>query len=131
MKRNLLNLPIFVATALLLIVAACTNKNEAEKETVSAGSGMPNPYEKAKIETQIFKVDSIEGNGTRGWGYNILIDGRLYIHQPNIPAVMGNAGFSSEEKAAKAGSFIVYKIRNNILPPSVTPEELDSLGVLN
>ena len=44
---------------------------------------------------------------------------------------MGNAGFSSEEKAAKAGSFIVYKIRNNILPPSVTPEELDSLGVLN
>lgn len=81
MKRNLLNLPIFVATALLLIVAACTNKNEAEKETVSAGSGMPNPYEKAKIETQIFKVDSIEGNGTRGWGYNILIDGRL-LHSP-------------------------------------------------
>lgn len=117
--------------SLALVIVSCSNTEKPEKASVSAENGMPNPYEKAKIETQIFKVDSIEGNGTRGWGYNILIDGRLYIHQPNIPAVMGNAGFSSEEKASKAGSFIVYKIRNNILPPSVTPEELDSLGVLN
>lgn len=131
MKKNVITLRIIAALSLVLIVAACNNSEKPEKETVSTDTGMPNPYEKANIETQVFKVDSIEGNGTRGWGYNILIDGRLYIHQPNIPAVMGNAGFSSEEKAAKAGSFIVYKIKNNILPPSVTPEELDSLGVLN
>lgn len=131
MKKNVITFRIITLLSLLLTFVACSNNEKPQKETISADAGMPNPYEKAKIETQIFKVDSIEGNGTRGWGYNILIDGRLYIHQPNIPAVMGNAGFSSEEKAAKAGSFIVYKIRNNVLPPSVTPEELDSLGVLN
>ena len=30
-----------------------------------------------------------------------------------------------------AGEFVIQKIKNNILPPSVTPEELDSLGVLD
>ena len=59
-----------------------------------------------------------------------MIDGKIYIHQPNIPAIMGNNGFSSEEQARAAGEFIVSKIMKNILPPSVTAEELDSLGLL-
>jgi hypothetical protein len=44
---------------------------------------------------------------------------------------MGNNGFSSEEKAMITGEFIISKIKNNIYPPAVTPEELDSLGVLD
>ena len=65
-----------------------------------------------------------------GWGYDIFVDGKKYIHQEQIPSVPGTKGFKSEEKARKAAEFIIYKIRNNIMPPSVTPEELDSLGVL-
>jgi hypothetical protein len=65
-----------------------------------------------------------------GWGYDIFANGKLYIHQPNIPAVSGNDGFKSEADAKRAGEFVAYKIRNNIMPPSVTPEELDSLGVI-
>lgn len=90
-----------------------------------------NPYEDREIVVEVFKIDSVEQTGSRGWGYDILVDGQIYIHQPNVPAVMGNNGFSSEEKAREAGEFVIYKIRNNILPPSVTPEELDSLGVLD
>lgn len=90
-----------------------------------------NPYEDSEITVEVFKIDSVEQTGSRGWGYDILVDGKIYIHQPNVPAVMGNNGFSSEEKAREAGEFVIYKIRNNILPPSVSPEELDSLGVLD
>jgi hypothetical protein len=89
------------------------------------------PYENSEITVEPFKVDSMENNGSSGWGYNILIDGKLYIHQPNIPAIMGNNGFSSEEKAREAGEFIVEKIRKKILPPSVTAEELESRGLLD
>ena len=63
------------------------------------------------------------------WGYDIFIDEKLYIHQPTIPSVPGNNGFKTEADAKKGGEFVAYKIRNHIMPPSVTPEELDSLGV--
>ncbi|HMJ46009.1 MAG TPA: DUF4907 domain-containing protein [Ferruginibacter sp.] len=66
---------------------------------------------------------------TKGWGYDIYNEGRLYIHQPHIPAVPGNNGFRSQQNAEKAGNFAVYKIRHNIMPPTISVHELDSLKV--
>ena len=84
------------------------------------------PYEKSDIEIKTFKVDP-PGSG---YGYDISIDKHSYLHQPNIPAVPGNNGFSSEEKARKVAVLVEYKIRHNIMPPTIDPKELDSLGVL-
>ena len=55
----------------------------------------------------------------------------MIINQPHIPSIQGNKAFSSRFKAAIAAQFILDKINNNIFPPSISPEELDSLGVLN
>ena len=119
---------------MLLAMISCDQKNaDAEKTPkpqVAASNGF-NPYENANLSVEVFKIDSIDHNGTRGWGYDIMVDGKIYIHQPNIPAIMGNNGFSSEENAQEAGEYIIQKLKNNIVPPSVTPEELDSLGVLD
>ncbi len=117
----------------IMIVAGCQQQNESEKTqsgTTQAAPGF-NQYKDSDLTVEVFKVDSIEHNGSRGWGYDIMVNGEIHIHQPNIPAVMGNNGFSSEEKARVAGEFVIQKIKNNILPPSVTPEELDSIGVLD
>jgi len=85
-----------------------------------------NPYEKSDIEIKTFKVDP----PNTGYGYDVMIDKRPYLHQPNIPAVPGNSGFSSEERARKAAGLVAYKIRHNIMPPTIDTKELDSLGVL-
>ena len=53
----------------------------------------------------------------------------MMVHQPNIPAVMGNRGFSTEEDAAKTADLVMYKLKNNIMPPSVSVSELDSIGI--
>jgi Domain of unknown function (DUF4907) len=82
------------------------------------------PYKNSKITVSTFK------NGDQSWGYSIAIDGRTYINQPNIPPLPGTKGFNSADEARKTGEFVSYKIRNNIMPPSVTVKELDSLGVL-
>ncbi len=66
----------------------------------------------------------------QGWGYKILNNQNLFINQPVIPSLPGNAGFSAEKHALKTAEYIVYKLENGIFPPSITPEELDSLGVL-
>jgi hypothetical protein len=76
------------------------------------------------ISYKTFKTDS-------GWGYDIFINGKLYIHQPNIPAVIGNNGFIKEEYAAKTALFVIEKIRKHILPPTVNAHELDSIKVIN
>ena len=65
-----------------------------------------------------------------GWGYQILNNGQLYINQPHIPSVQGNKGFDSKDKAIKTAEYIISKLEKNIFPPTVSPEELDSLGVL-
>lgn len=64
-----------------------------------------------------------------GYGYDIYVDGQRYIHQLNIPSVPGTKGFKTEADALKVATLVRKKIENNIMPPSITPEELDSLGV--
>ncbi len=60
----------------------------------------------------------------------VALNGSKIVYQPTIPGLPGNAGFATAEKAQKTGELVVYKIRNGQLPPSVSPEKLDSLGVL-
>jgi hypothetical protein len=84
-----------------------------------------NPYKNSNMEVHTFK------NQDNSWGYSVAIDGRTYINQPNIPPLPGNKGFHTSEEAKKTGEFVVYKIRNNIMPPSITVKELDSLQVLS
>ncbi len=133
MNQHIKTVSYFFIFLFLVLFLGCANnedKNDAAKQDQQPNTGI-NPFDKKELTVNVFKIDSTDVNGTKGWGYDIFVDGNPYVHQPNIPAVMGNSGFGSEEKARKTGEFIVSKIKNNIIPPSVTPEELDSLGVLN
>ncbi|MBI3501553.1 MAG: DUF4907 domain-containing protein [Bacteroidetes bacterium] len=92
-----------------------------------------NPYKNAKIEVKIIdntKSKNADDVKVSGFGYDIYIFDALYVHQPNVPAINGNRGFKTKEQAKNAGELVAYKIKNNIMPPSVTIQELDSLGVL-
>lgn len=62
-----------------------------------------------------------------GFGYDVYVSGVLFIHQPNVPSIPGHKGFSNRRKAKKTAKYIVKKIRNNIIPPTISQEELDSL----
>jgi hypothetical protein len=63
-----------------------------------------------------------------GWGYNILVDHKIFIHQQTIPSVAGNKIFVTKEDAEKTSSLIIQKITNKKLP-SVTKNDLDSLQI--
>lgn len=92
-----------------------------------------NPYKNAKIEVKPIdnaKSKNADDVKVGGFGYDIYIFDALYVHQPNVPAINGNRGFKTKEQAENAGKLVAYKIKNNIMPPSVSIQELDSLGVL-
>ncbi|MFK7808286.1 MAG: DUF4907 domain-containing protein [Saprospiraceae bacterium] len=65
--------------------------------------------------------------GENGWGYDILRNGKKYIHQATKPGIAGNKGFNTELQARKVGELVAYKIENGILPPTVMEAEIDSI----
>lgn len=89
-----------------------------------------NPYEKAEIEIKVFNNNATADSALQGFGYDIYLNKGLYVHQPHIPAVNGNRGFKTAEDAQKTGELTAFKIKNNIMPPSLSVNELDSIGVL-
>jgi len=92
----------------------------------SCGENKPN----SNTDSEIYSIETFE-NARENWGYKILNEGNLFINQPHIPAIQGNKGFKSSNDAEKAANLIIYKLEAGIIPPTITVEELDSLGVLN
>lgn len=66
-----------------------------------------------------------------GWGYDILKNNKLFIHQDMIPAIEGKKLFINKSEALIVGEFVIYKIKKGIGAglPQVTPQELDSLHI--
>ncbi len=104
----------------LILVVGCQQSSEQKKDQPISTVVEKQPSE---LTDSLFKTEI-------GWGYDILLNGKPFIHQPHIPGISGNKGFDSEGKAQKAADFIKFKIKNKIMPPSVTEIELDSIGAL-
>jgi hypothetical protein len=71
-----------------------------------------------------YTVDVIKSE--QGWGYNILFDNKLIIHQPYMPAGNGQVAFGDKYSARKIGGLVVKKLQNN-QSPSITRDELHSI----
>lgn len=131
MRNYRISKAIFVAIlSTLFFVAALPGMSIAEKgvagkqEMKQKEIQQKNPYAKAPIITKIIPSE----NNT--FGYDILVNGKTLVHQPSIPAMPGNSGFSTRAKAQKVAIFVVTKIRKNEMPPTVTVEDLNRMGVL-
>lgn len=80
------------------------------------------------IEVKTFEVKDSSGKA-QGWGYDIYTSGKKFIHQPIIPGIAGNNYFKTEEDAKKTGLLAANKIKATGSLPTLSPKELDSLGV--
>ena len=76
---------------------------------------------KQKIKVDAFEVEN-------GWGYQLSLGDKVFIHQPFIPAVSGQQAFVSKAEALKTGNFVLQKMRNHE-PPAISVHELDSLRI--
>ena len=64
------------------------------------------------------------------WGYDIYKEGKLFIHQPSIPAMPGNTGFATKEAAEKVAKKIIDKIKIGEIPPTISIEEMKKMGAI-
>jgi len=124
MKKSRIILIVIVSAIVITPVVIITTNNYIYDST---GEIIKNTslYRNANLHIEI--IISIHNT----YGYNILHNERILIHQQHIPALPGNIGFNTEEDAKKVAEMVIEKIRRNGFLPSVSREELDSLGVLN
>ncbi|UFH52336.1 DUF4907 domain-containing protein [Spirosoma sp. KNUC1025] len=64
-----------------------------------------------------------------GWGYKILNNEKVFIHQPTIPGQSGMVGFASQEQARRVGEWVADKLHETNALPTLTSDELRQLGV--
>jgi hypothetical protein len=63
-----------------------------------------------------------------GWGYDVLVNDSLFIHQQQMPAVEGNRGFSTQKDAEKVAELVIARMKSKKLP-TILLRDLDSLGI--
>ena len=127
MKKNIIIIILICIVAVLVFFLWKANAHKAGpeksniqmKDTIS--SSVANPYENALITTSIISSEDST------FGYDIIINGQILVHQPSIPGLPGNKGFEIKEHAQRVADFAANKVRNNEMPPTVTSEELKIL----
>ena len=116
----------FLAVLFILFILAGFPGTSISAEGSAGKDVEPQKQSYSDAEVTIKVIPS----ANKTFGYDILLNGRPLVHQPSIPGLPGNEGFSTRERALKVAEFVVRKVRANEIPPTVTIEDLNSMGVL-
>jgi Domain of unknown function (DUF4907) len=81
----------------------------------------PDAGKKVTISVKAYSPDN-----HKTWGYDILINQKIYIHQEFIPALEGNQPFRSKKDALKVGRVVMLRIKNR-QSPTLSAEEVRKL----
>jgi hypothetical protein len=65
-----------------------------------------------------------------GWGYEILVNDKLFIRQESVPVLNGDKGFSEKEQAHQTARLIINKMKQGEVP-TVTTFELQHIFAPN
>ncbi len=63
------------------------------------------------------------------YGYEILVKNKVLIRQQNIPGKPGTQGFKRKRDAEKVAQFVIKKLAQGIMPPSIDEKELIDLKI--
>jgi hypothetical protein len=123
-----MKIKLIIYTPFFLVIFSCQQSSKTESANQTTVRQQKNKTKAEKIEDYFTYKTTFSPD--IGWGYQILNNGAIYINQPHMPAVEGIQGFSDESKAIKTAELMIYKLKNGVFPPTISIEELDSLGVL-
>lgn len=133
-----ITIKVFGMFLIMMLVISCSNDDTKSVESPKSTTEAPENFDNQNnydtiiqkpesnnlddLSVQVYSIDS-------GFAYKINLGEKPMIDQKHIPGVQGLKYFKSEEDARNAGMLMLYKLENNIMPPSVTLNELDSLNI--
>lgn len=114
---------LFFFMIIIFFVACNYQYNNEDYTTENVITKSKRPLKINNVETKVFE-------NSHGWGYEIIVNQKIYIHQEHIPAINELKGFSSADDAKRVANFAIKKMLKTQKLPSIKYHELDSLGVL-
>lgn len=78
-----------------------------------------NNHRRASIESRVYKV-------ANGWGYDILVNDTIVIHQASIPVLPDQKPFATSEQADRAARTVITKLKDG-RPPTLTTFDLEKI----
>lgn len=84
----------------------------------------------SQVNTQSKLTYKIINSPYNTYGYDVYAHGKLLIHQASIPAMPGNCGFTTTTDASKVAELVIEKMKNGIMPPTITKEQLQKLKAI-
>lgn len=120
-KNYIKKLALFLFLTLIAYTSYSQNKSIANNTQINQNQNT-NIYKKYTFE--------ILNNKDKTFGYKIFADGKAMIMQESMPAVPGNKGFPRKKDAERMANLVIYKLQNNIMPPTVSVSEVDSIKAI-
>jgi hypothetical protein len=77
---------------------------------------------------RMLKVESVLLSNASGWGYEILVDHKIFIHQEYVPAIVGKKTFLTKEDAMKTAGLVIEKLVRG-KQPTITKNDLTVLKI--
>lgn len=106
---------------LLLIAAIIATILYNPKSPVSEEHGTSSINTPSTAKLNVYKIEN-------GWGYEILVDSKVFIYQESIPGLPSNVKFISKSDAKKCGELVLEKLTDGKIP-YISKSELDSLQI--
>lgn len=114
---------LFLLFTILISNFSCRNKSEKNIKKENGEVIVTDRYPD-DIKTQAIR------NADSSWGFTIYVNGKIYVHQKEIPLPESSSGFNSEGDALSVAGLIVNKLKKHISPETITRSELESLGIV-
>jgi Domain of unknown function (DUF4907) len=76
----------------------------------------------------MLQVESVPLHNASGWGYEILVDHKTFIHQEYIPAIVGKKAFLTKDDAMRTAGLAVEKLVHG-KQPAITKNDLITLKI--
>lgn len=96
---------------------------------IFAISRFRNQHNISPKETKAEEISAFVFRSGNGWGYNILKNGNIFIHQEYIPAIPGRQPFISENEARRIADLMIHKMKTASKLPDISLREIDSCGI--
>ena len=107
-RRNIIVLSIAFIVSAGIWINALSRNNKKKKNHLSA---------------KVFEA-------LNGWGYDILVDDTVFIHQESVPVLAGKKGFLKKQQAEQTAQLIINKIERG-QPPTITTFDLKQIFSFN
>jgi len=100
-KQNILIILIAVVISAIIVITTVKNHNPQ------------------RIESRVFKV-------REGWGYDVLVNDTVIIHQELVPVLQDQHGFRKKDQAEKTAQLVIQKLKSGS-PPTLTKFDLEKV----